>query len=131
MKLSSTLLTFCLSISFLACTGQTNLENQNTRLEVENAKSDATKSINLMDEQVKILNQVFKIGGARNENPLGGATNYQEFLDQLEGSKELKEQAQKIYDVYNTSLDPNKKNELRLKVNKMLEGAMAKSQRDQ
>ncbi len=84
-----------------------------------------------MDEQVKILNQVFTIGGAGDENPLGGATNYLELLNQLEGSEELKEQARKTYDLYNTSLDPKKKEELRLKISKMLEEAMAKSQRDQ
>ncbi|WP_339715960.1 hypothetical protein [uncultured Kriegella sp.] len=131
MKLSTTLFTFCLTISFLACSGQTNHENQNKSADAENIKSDTNKSINLMDEQVKILNQVFTIGGAGDENPLGGATNYLELLNQLEGSEELKEQARKTYDLYNTSLDPKKKEELRLKISKMLEEAMAKSQRDQ
>lgn len=131
MKLKSTLLIICASVSLQACMSQTKQEAQNKAMDTENRKSDSGKSMNLLDEQVRILDQVFALGGSGDENPFGGATNYLELIDQLEGSEELKEQARKTYDLYNTSLDPNQKEKLKLKINKMLEEAISKSQSDQ
>ena len=44
----------------------------------------------------------------------------------MEGSEALKEQLREIYDVYDTSLDPTKKEELKIKVENMINEAMDK-----
>ncbi len=92
-------------------------------------EKDTAKQMNLLDEQTKILNQVFTLGGmSPDENPTKGANNYLDLLEKMEGTEEQKTQLREIYDLYDTSLDPTKKEELRIKFTKMLEEALAKSQ---
>ncbi|RKR15411.1 hypothetical protein CLV91_1497 [Maribacter vaceletii] len=89
---------------------------------------DSTKQANLLDEQVKMYGSVFSLGGAtEEENPVKGATNYLDLLDKLNLSPELKKQVEEIYQLYDTSLDPLKKEELKIRANKMIQDAMAKS----
>lgn len=97
----------------------------------ETVQLDSTKPMNLLDEQTKTFDQIFTMAGASDEdNPTGGATNYLDMINNMEGSEELKQQIRELYDLYDTSLDPTKKAELKIKVAKMLEEAMAKSQND-
>lgn len=126
MKTKITLLTICIMSAFSACNGQTSQENSDTKKIVE---QDTVKQINLLDEQTKIFGQVFTLAGMSDEeNPTGGATNYLDMIQKMEASEELKQQIREMYDLYDTSLDPTKKEELQVKILKMLDGAMAKSQ---
>ncbi len=94
----------------------------------QNTTQDTTKQTNLLDEQVKVYGSVFSLGGAtEEENPAKGATNYLDLLDKLNISPELKKQVEEIYHLYDTSLDPTKKEELKIRANKMIQNAMAKS----
>ena len=106
---------FLLSL-FTPCFGQTT------------PTQDSTKQTNLLDEQVKVYGSVFSLGGAtEEENPVKGATNCLDLLDKLNISPELKKQVEEIYQLYDTSLDPQKKEELKIRANKMIQDAMAKS----
>ena len=92
-------------------------------------QTDTTKSKNLLDVQTEVFGQAFTLGGISDEdNPTGGATNYLEMIDNIEASEELKDQMRQIYNLYDTSLDSTKKAELKLRVSKMLEEAIAKGQ---
>ncbi len=95
----------------------------------QNAETDSAKQMNLMDEQVKILNSVFELGGAT-ENPFGGATNYMELLEQGDFDPALKKELKEQYKIYDLSLDPKKKDSLALLINKKLKEAMDKSLND-
>lgn len=93
----------------------------------QETKSDTTKQMNLMNEQVKIFSSVLSLGGSEQENPFNGATNYTELIEKSDMPAEQKQQLLEIYSLYDTSLDPKKKEELKIKVNRMLEEAMDKS----
>lgn len=93
----------------------------------QETKPDTTKQMNLMDEQVKIFSSVLSLGGSKQENPFNGATNYKELIEKSDMPAEQKQQLLEIYSLYDTSLDPKKKEELQIKVNKMLQEAMHKS----
>lgn len=118
MKAIITLSIICLLGVFTSCNGQTAANI---------SIPDTTKQMNLMDEQVKVFNSVFSLGGATEENPLMGATNYLELLERMDMPVEPKKQLQDIYQLYDTSLDPEKKEELKIKANKMINEAMEKS----
>ena len=118
-----------------SCQGQTHLPDGKIKKEQtlvqevkEPKKIDSSKQLNLLDEQTKMFGQIFDLGGAGEDNPLGGATNYLELIDKMEASEVLKQQLRDMYDLYDTSLDPKKKEALKAKVDKMLTEAMDKSQ---
>lgn len=108
-----------------SCQGQAKKEQTLAQEVIEPKKIDSSKQMNLLDEQVKMYNQVFTLGGAGDESPVMGATNYRELIEKMEGSEELKQQLREMYDLYDTSLDPKKKEELKLKVSKMLQEGMS------
>lgn len=128
MKTIITLLIVCFLGAFSACNGQTT---QSISEQKETVQKDSGKQMNLLDEQTKMFGQIFDLGGAGEDNPLGGATNYLELIEKMEGSEEQKQQLREIYDLYDTSLDPKKKEELKAKVDKMLTEAIEKSLSEQ
>lgn len=120
MKAITTLGAILLLGLFTSCYGQTN------------TTQDTTKQTNLLDEQVKVYSSVFSLGGAtEEENPAKDATNYLDLLDKLNISPELKKQVEEIYQLYDTSLDPKKKEELKIRANKMIQDAITKRQNEQ
>ncbi len=88
------------------------------------------KEMNLLDEQTKMFGQIFELGGMGEENPIGGATNYLELIDKSEIPPEQKDRLREMYKVYDLSLDPTKKDSLKLMVDKMLKKALEKTQKD-
>jgi len=115
--------------AFSACNGQAS---QTTPSKKEVGQKDTTKQMNLLDEQTKLYGQVFTLAGMSDEeNPTGGADDYLEMIEKMEASEDLKQQINEMYDLYDTSLDPKKKEELQVKILKMFEEAMAKSQSEQ
>ena len=71
--------------------------------------------------------QIFDLARAEDKNPLGGATNYLELIEKMKTSEELKQQLREMYKVYNLSVDPKKKDSLKLMVDKMLKNTMEKT----
>ena len=88
------------------------------------------KEMNLLDEQTKMFGKIFELGGMGEENPFGGANNYLELIENSKMTSKQKEQLREMYKVYDLSLDPNKKDSLKLAVDKMLKKAMEKTQND-
>lgn len=122
MKAILTVVTISLLGSFTACQGQIEASKNAAKI------SDTTKQMNLLDEQTKILSQVFTLGGAKSDdNQFAGTTNYLELIEKTEMSEEQKKELREIYKLYDLSLDPKKKVEFETKVNKKLKEAIDKS----
>jgi len=119
MKTVTTLLTICCFGFATVCQAQTDQKN---------SKTDTAKQMNLLDEQTKIYGQVFDLAGAGEDNPLDGAKNYLEAIEKMDVPQEQKETLREQYKIYDLSLDANKKDSLKLMVNKMLTEAIDKSQ---
>ena len=86
----------------------------------------------MLDEQTKIFGQVFTLAGMSDEeNPTGGATNYLELIEKTEMPDELKQEIRALYEIYDLSLDPKKKAEFELKLNKKLKEGMDKAMIEQ
>jgi len=119
MKLLTTLMMFCLLGFSAICQAQ---------IDQGNSKTDTVIQMNVLDEQTKMYSQIFDLAGAGADNPLGEATNYLEAIDNMDASEEQKEPIREQYKLYDLSLDPKKKDSLKLMVNKMLTEAIAKSQ---
>ncbi|MEO9891623.1 hypothetical protein [Aurantibacter sp.] len=120
MKTIITLLLVCFLGAFTACNAQSTKDI---------SKTDTLKQMNILDEQTKMYGDVFKLAGmSDSENPTGGADNYLEMLENMDISAELKEQIREMYDVYATSLDATKKEELKIKVTKMLDKGVVDAQ---
>lgn len=110
---------------FCACQGQVEKEALVTEAKEDVEATDSTKRMNLLDEQTKIFGSIFSTMGE--DNPLGGATNYLELLEKTEMPVEQKEHLRDMYQLYDASLDPRKKEELKVRIDKMLKEAMDKS----
>ena len=124
MKTTITLFAICFLGAFSVC----NAQNSQTSLDKELVKKDTAKQMNLLDEQTKILGQMFSLGGAEEDNPFAGTTNYLELIEKTEMPEEQKQEIRELYEIYDLSLDPKKKAEFELKLNKKLEGGIRKAQ---
>ena len=127
MKTITRLFIICLMGILTLCQGQAKKEQTLVQEVKEPKKMDSSKQMNMLDEQVRIFDQIFTLAGAEDESPVMGATNYRELIEKMEGSQELKQQLREMYDLYDTSLDSKKKEELKLKINKMLQEGMSKA----
>ena len=86
--------------------------------------------MNLLDAQTKMFGDIFEMAGTGEDNPLGGIENYTELIEKMDLPEEQKEVLREQYKVYDMSLDPAKKDSLKIMVGKMLENALEKSQSD-
>ena len=96
----------------------------------EQVPTDTVKQMNLLDEQTKMFGQIFDMAGAGTDNPFQGADSYLEAIEQMEATEEEKQFYREQYKLYDLSLDPTKKDSLRLMTGKMLEDAIEKTQSD-
>ena len=125
MKSIKTSIIVCLLGAFTACQGQVEKKEPiKTQTTKEVVLKDTVKQMNLLDEQTKVFGSVFNTMGA--DNPFGDATNYREYIENSEMPEEQKQQIQEMYELYDASLDPERKEELKLRVDKMLKEAMEK-----
>tara|TARA_R110002167_G_scaffold23281_13_gene82751 strand:- start:1182 stop:1577 length:396 start_codon:yes stop_codon:yes gene_type:complete len=124
MKNIPSLLIISIFGTFAACSGQVINEKAVVPDTRQEAKSDTTKQMNLLDEQTKILGSVFGKLDTEGENPFVGTTNYLELIDKMEGPEVDKEYLREQYQLYDLSLDPKKKEEFKLLFNKKLKEAM-------
>lgn len=128
MKAITTLAIISLFSISIACQGQTKKETTTSKAQKSIQQIDTNKQMNLLDEQTKMFNQVFDLAGAGEDNPLRGAENYAELIEKMDLPKEQKDILREQYKVYDLSLDPAKKDSLKIMVGKMLENAIEKSQ---
>jgi len=122
MKTTITLVLFGL---FISLSGQAQQQKEPKDSERKNTAS--SKQMNLLDEQVKVLNSVFELGNPV-ENPLEGNTTYIGLLESTEIEPELKKELREQYQIYDLSLDPKKKDSLKIVFAEKLRKALEKSQ---
>ncbi len=93
----------------------------------EKSKGDTLKPMNLLDAQTKMYGQIFDLSGAGEHNPMGGASNYLELIEQMDMSEEQKEKLREQYKQYDRSLDSKKKDSLKSDSDNSLMEATEKS----
>ncbi|QCW98887.1 hypothetical protein FGM00_01650 [Aggregatimonas sangjinii] len=130
MKKTTTFILLCLMTYCAVCTGQTEHKTNKKQTIAKSKKEDTLEQLNLLDEQTKIYGQLFELAGSGEENPLGGATNYLELLEKIDLPAEQKELLYEQYKIYDLSLDPTKKDSLRIMFDKMMTRAIEKSKND-
>ena len=90
-------------------------------------KKDTTKQMNLLDEQAKMLGKVFGNSDSEEGDKWKKVSNYMDLVDQANFPPDIKKHLTEQYKLYDLSLDPKKKDSLKLVFNKKLTAAMAKS----
>lgn len=130
MKAITTLLIICFVGCINACHGQATQQTTDIETPKKTVKQDSDKENNLLDEQVNMYGSIFELAGAGENNPLGGASNYMGLIEKMEISNEQKEILREQYKIYNLSLDPAKKDSMKIRIAKMLKNAIEKSQND-
>ncbi len=131
MKNLNTLLTICLLGWFTTSIGQTTAEKSTNKTFDQKQTKETSKPMNLVDEQVKILGGLFSELDSGNEsNPFNGSTNYLEVIEKMDAPKETKEYLKEQYKLYALSIDSTKKDSLNIMVDKMMQKAMEKAQKN-
>ena len=90
-------------------------------------KEDTTKQMNILDEQAKMLSKVFGNVDTEEGRALGKVNNYMDLLEQANFPPDVKKTLLDQYKLYELSLDPKKKDSLKLLFNEKLNDAMAKA----
>ena len=116
---------------FLTSCGDSNAKKTEEAIvpEVEEAiaKKDTIKQMNLLDEQAKMLSKVFGNVDTKEGRALKNVDSYLDLVEQANFPPDIKKTILDQYKLYELSLDPRKKDSLKLVFNKKLNEAMAKS----
>ncbi len=118
MKTLTTLLIIFITSFSTICLAQTDQEK---------SKGDTLKPMNMLDAQTQMYGQIFDLSGAGEHNPLGGASNYLELIEQMDLSEDQKEKLREQYKQYDRSLDSKKKDSLKSDIDNSLMEATEKS----
>jgi hypothetical protein len=134
--LKSAIAALSISIFITAC-GNTNEKKTKealvpeegivTQEEKSAVKEDNTKQMNILDEQAKLLNKVFGSVDTEEGRALSKVNNYLDLVEQANFPPDVKKNLLDQYKLYELSLDPKKKDSLKLMFNEKLSEAMAKS----
>lgn len=95
---------------------------------VDTPTDENTGTINLLDAQTKVLTDIF--GDDFNGNHTGEVTGYLDLIEKMDATPEQKKDLREQYKIYTLSLDPTKKDSLKLVFNKRLLEAMEESERE-
>jgi hypothetical protein len=95
------------------------------------AKKDTMKQMNLLDEQAKMLSKIFGNVDTEEGRALKNVDSYLDLVEQANFPPDIKKTILDQYKLYELSLDPKKKDSLKLVFNKKLNEAMAKSMAEQ
>ena len=90
-------------------------------------KTDTIKKMNLLDEQAKMLGKVFGSSDSEEGDKWKKVGNYLDLVEEANFPPDIKKHLVEQYKLYDLSLDPKKKDSLKLVFNKKLNEAMAKS----
>ena len=118
MKLITTIFTVGLLLFIQASFAQQKKTGQ---------KKDTVKQMNLLDKQVEVLAPVFGMMELDGFDKWNDISNYLEVVELSNLSPEMKRHLREQYKLYDLSLDPTKKDSLKLVFNKMFKEAMVKS----
>ncbi|MBT8185310.1 MAG: hypothetical protein KJN76_10750 [Eudoraea sp.] len=88
---------------------------------------DTVKQMNLLDKQVEVLAPIFGMMELDGFDKWNDISNYLEVVELSNLSPEMKQHLREQYKLYDLSLDPQKKDSLKLVFNKQLKEAMVKS----
>lgn len=94
MKAIATLLTICFMGCLATCHRQEKKETTGSPQQQEKSMVNSSKQMNLMDEQTKIFGQMFVMGAAGEDNPIGGARKSSELLDKNDCPEERQRNGQ-------------------------------------
>ena len=123
-----------LSIVLASC-GDTNEKKPEEavvpKIEEAIAKEDTVKQMNLLDEQAKMLGKVFGMSDSEEGDKWKKVDNFLDLVDQADFPPDIKKHLQEQYELIDMSLDPKKKDSLKLVFNKKLNEAIAKSMAEQ
>ena len=98
-----------------------------TRTEKAVVKADTAKQMNILDAQAKMLGKVFGNVDTEEGRALSKVNNYLDLVEQANFPPDVKKNLLDQYKLYELSLDPKKKDSLKLMFNEKLSEAMAKS----
>lgn len=90
-------------------------------------QKDTIKKMNLLDEQAKMLGKVFGSSDSEEGDKWKKVGNFQDMVEEVNLSPDIKEHLREQYKLYDLSLDPKKKDSLKLIFNTKFNEAMAKS----
>ncbi len=90
-------------------------------------KKDTAKQMNILDEQAKLLNKVFGNVDTEEGKALKNVDNYLDLVNQANFPPDVKKNILDQYKLYELSLDPKKKDSLKMMFNQKLNEALAKS----
>ena len=94
-------------------------------------KADTAKQMNILDEQAKMLGKVFGSADTEEGRAFSKVNNYLDLVEQANFPPDVKKNILDQYKLYELSLDPKKKDSLKLVFNEKLSEAMAKSASNQ
>ncbi|MFX0558568.1 hypothetical protein ACOCEA_17330 [Maribacter sp. CXY002] len=97
------------------------------KVEAAIAKKDTVKQMNLLDEQAKMLSKVFGNVDTEEGRALKDVDSYLDLVEQANFPPDIKKTILDQYKLYELSLNPRKKDSLKLVFNEKLSEAMAKS----
>ena len=116
---------------FSTCNAQTEKKLETSKQKEQTHKKNSGKQMNLVDEQMKLLGGMFSTMDSGDEvNPFAGSNNYLEVVDKMDVPEETKNYLCEQYKLYNMSLDPKKKDSLKLMVDKMLNDLINEGQEE-
>ena len=90
-------------------------------------EKDTIKQMNLLDKQVETLAPVFGMMELEGSEHWNDISEFLEVVELSNLSPEMKQHLREQYKLYDLTLDPAKKDSVKLVFNKMLKEAMAKS----
>ncbi len=131
MEISITKLFVCVLLgSVMGCANDPKPSSKQQEESIDEktlVKEDTMKQMNLLDEQAKMLGKVFGSVDSKEGRAFSKVNNYLDLLDQANFPPDIKKNLSDQYKIYELSLDPRKKDSLKLIFNQKLNEAMAKS----
>ena len=97
------------------------------KVEEAQAMKDTVRQMNLLDEQAKMLSKVFGNVDTEEGRALKNVDSYLDLVEQANFQPDIKKTILDQYKLYELSLDPRKKDSLKLIFSEKLNEAMAKS----
>ncbi|NJB37880.1 MULTISPECIES: hypothetical protein [Flavobacteriaceae] len=121
-------LLFSLTIIMSCCLGLTAQDKKQS----SGTKETPKKEMNLMDEQAKLFGKLFgdmeqDLDGTK--DPFKDVKNYENLLNRSKMDPETKSKMRAMYLMYDQSLDPGKKDSLKVSLEKMFEAHIKKTEK--
>jgi hypothetical protein len=134
MNMIRKILTLCVLAGLLTHCAENPQNQQKEQTITEEIKSvskqDTVKQMNLLDQQTEVFSNIFGMMDHEEAQRWKDLDGFIDLVERSELSSELKTQLTEQYKLYDLSLDPAKKDSLKIVFNQMLAKAMAESSAD-